>query len=111
MKLRTPSGVPRCPGSPASPASVTFQAAGRLARAKRFVPACAPQPPRRDTSIMLKKILVPAFAFASLLSVSARAQDPAARPPWMAACEGDVKKSCESDAKAGNDVRPCLANH
>jgi hypothetical protein len=62
---------------------------------------------------MLKKILVPAFALVSacLFSASASAQDPAAKPPWMVACEGDVNKVCQTEMKAGSDVRPCLANH
>ena len=63
----------------------------------------------------MKKVLLAAFGFVVLFVGSARAQDPAAggaaRAPWMVACEGDVKKHCESDSKAGTDVRPCLSKH
>lgn len=62
---------------------------------------------------MLNKVLLPVVAFVALYAGAARAQDPAAggKPPWMAACEADVQKSCQTEAKAGTDVRPCLANH
>lgn len=39
----------------------------------------------------------------------AAAQDQAARPPWVVACEADMKKHCEAEIKANGDVRPCLA--
>jgi hypothetical protein len=51
------------------------------------------------------------------LAGSARAQAPAAgaapaggaKPPWIVACEADMKKFCEAEMKANTDVRPCLA--
>jgi hypothetical protein len=65
---------------------------------------------------MLKRILVPALACATLFSTAAaRAQDPAAgapaKPPWLVACDADIKKNCDTEVKANSDVRPCLANH
>jgi hypothetical protein len=50
------------------------------------------------------------------LAGAARAQQPAggapaggAKPPWIVACEADMKKFCEAEMKANTDVRPCLA--
>jgi hypothetical protein len=45
------------------------------------------------------------------LTAMASAQDkPAdARPPWVVACEADMKKHCDAEVKANADVRPCLA--
>jgi hypothetical protein len=63
---------------------------------------------------MLKKILLPALFCATWLSASAHAQEPApgaAKPPWLVACDADMKKHCDAEIKANNDVRPCLANH
>jgi hypothetical protein len=66
-----------------------------------------------------KKILLPALAFASLLSVTVRAEEPAPaaapagppKPAWLTACDAEVKKLCDAENKSGGDVRPCLANH
>jgi hypothetical protein len=49
------------------------------------------------------------------LAGAAHAQQPAgapaggAKPPWIVACEADMKKFCEAEMKANTDVRPCLA--
>jgi hypothetical protein len=45
------------------------------------------------------------------LGAVASAQDKPAdgRPPWVVACEADMKKHCEAEVKANTDVRPCLA--
>ena len=49
-----------------------------------------------------------------LVAIPARGQDkpaaaPDGRPPWMVACDADMKKFCEAEMKANGDVRPCLA--
>jgi hypothetical protein len=63
------------------------------------------------------------FAFTLLGPVAAGAQDkptggaaqaaPAAdnRPPWIVACEADMKKHCQTEMNAKGDVRPCLKSH
>jgi hypothetical protein len=60
------------------------------------------------------------LALALLGPAAAVAQDkpaggaaPAAdnRPPWIVACEADMKKHCQTEMNSKSDVRPCLRNH
>ncbi len=63
------------------------------------------------------------LALATLLAAPVQAQTPAApaapaaaaapdnRPPWVVACDADMKKHCDAELKANGDVRPCLAKH
>ena len=76
---------------------------------------------------MSKHSLIATLAL-GLMAASAQAQDkpaspapagsaaPAApsadaRPKWVVACEGDIKKHCAEVAAKNGDARPCLADH
>ena len=76
----------------------------------------------------MSKLSLIATLSLGLVALSARAQDkpappapagssaPAtpsadARPKWIVACEGDIKKHCADSTKTGGDARPCLADH
>ena len=53
--------------------------------------------------------VAPGTAQAQDKPAAAPAGAPDDRPPWVVACEPDMKKFCEAEMKANGDVRPCLA--
>lgn len=55
-------------------------------------------------------VIVAGFASLAVAQTPAPAA-PSGKPPWVVACEGDMKKHCEAEMKANGDVRPCLAKN